>query len=77
MTKILKSVTICDIKDGRNTNTDGWNTDFSSFPCSAGTFFVRGGYYGDNTSNTGNFAFSYSGGKANDANGFRSVLIAL
>ena len=62
---------------GRNTNTDGWNTDFSSFPCSAGTFFVRGGYYGDNTSNTGNFAFSYSGGKANDANGFRSVLIAL
>ena len=62
---------------GRSNNTDGWNLDYTDFPYSAGAFFQRGGYSGNNVSNTGIFAFYGAGGNAYNSVGFRSVLIAL
>ena len=62
---------------GRTTTTDGWNSDYSGFPCSPVPFFLRGGHFGGATANTGSFAFDNAVGSAGISYGFRSVLVAL
>ena len=63
---------------GRSKNTDGWNSDYTSFINSKESFFKRGGRAGNIEANVGIFAFSgVDGGITNILIGFRSVLIAL
>ena len=62
---------------GRTSTTDGWFLDYSTFTDSKIPFFVRGGSSGNNSSNTGVFAYSNAYGNATHLSGFRSILIAL
>ena len=67
------------ILETSNTGTGqtSWNRDKSYFPFSTYSFFVRGGYYGSN-STTGSFAIGYTNGNASSGDGgFRSVLVTL
>ena len=60
----------------RSNTSNSWNSDYSIFPCSANSFFIRGGDYGS-SSNAGTFAFGSNDGNISSYCGFRSVLVAL
>ena len=58
-----------------NSNSNySWYRDFSLFPYSSSPFFIRGGYYGDN-SGAGIYYFSYANGFEGNGFGFRPVLV--
>ena len=60
----------------RSNTSNSWNSDYSIFPCSANSFFIRGGDYGS-SSKAGTFAFGSNDGNISSYCGFRSVLVAL
>ena len=56
--------------------TDGWNDDYANFIDLENAFFVRGGRFGSNISNSGIFFFSSSNGYGNNGyGGFRMCII--
>ena len=55
-------------------STGGWYSDYTNFPCSSNSWFLRGGYYG-NGSSAGVFEFTITDGRVYNTDSARAALL--